>query len=127
MRPVTVDQAAALAEITGTSSTFWLKLQAQYYKSVNQTFRNIAEWWNLSAAQRVALQGEQDRQERVAAQVGIYRSLHLLYSDRLADAWPTLANSNLIFGGQTPADYMAAGGLPTVLEVQRLLESRLHS
>jgi hypothetical protein len=36
----------------------------------------------------------------------------------------TLPNTNVIFGGRTPLDYMAAGGLLAMQTVRRLLDAR---
>jgi hypothetical protein len=65
-----------------------------------------------------------DRITRISYLVGIYKALHVLYGDALADAWVTLPNTNVIFGGRTPLDYMAAGGLLAMQTVRRLLDAR---
>ena len=65
-----------------------------------------------------------DRITRVSYLVGIYKALHILYGDRLADEWVSLANSNAIFGGRTPLAYMLAGGLVAMQTVRKLLDAR---
>jgi hypothetical protein len=65
-----------------------------------------------------------DRITRISYLVGIYKALHVLHGDELADAWVTLPNTNVIFGGRTPLDYMAAGGLLAMQTVRRLLDAR---
>jgi hypothetical protein len=65
-----------------------------------------------------------DRLTRVSYLVGIFKALHILHGAALADAWVQLANSNPIFGGETPLAYMMRGGLPAMQTVRRLLDAR---
>jgi len=65
-----------------------------------------------------------DRLTRVSLLVGIFKALHLLHSEALADCWVHLPNSNRIFAGATPLDYMMRGGLPAIEIVRRLLDAR---
>jgi hypothetical protein len=65
-----------------------------------------------------------DRLTRVSLLIGIFKALHILYSEKLADRWVQLPNSNRIFGGATPLDYMMRGGLPAIHTVRRLLDAR---
>ena len=65
-----------------------------------------------------------DRITRVSYLVGIYKALHILYGDRLANEWVSLANSNAVFGGRTPLAYMFAGGLVAMQTVRKLLDAR---
>jgi hypothetical protein len=65
-----------------------------------------------------------DRLTRISYLIGIYKALHILHSDTLADEWVQLANRNSIFGGQTPLAYMLRGGLPAMQTVRRLLDAR---
>jgi hypothetical protein len=67
---------------------------------------------------------EVDRITRISYLVGIYKALHILYGDKLADEWVKLANSNAIFGGRTPLAYMLAGGLLAMQTVRKLLDAR---
>lgn len=61
---------------------------------------------------------------RVSYLVGIFKALHILHSDALADEWVRLPNANRIFAGRTPLAYMLAGGLPAIEIVRRLLDAR---
>ena len=61
---------------------------------------------------------------RVSYLVGIFKALNILYSTALADAWMTRPNSNPIFGGETPLEYVLKGGIPALQTVRRLLDSR---
>ena len=65
-----------------------------------------------------------DRLQRVSYLIGIFKALNILYSEKLADAWMQLPNSNRIFGGQTPLAYVIKGGLPAMQTVRRLLDAR---
>ena len=65
-----------------------------------------------------------DRLLRISYLVGIFKALNVLYSEKLADAWIQLPNSNRIFGGQTPLAHMMKGGLPAMQTVRRLLDAR---
>jgi hypothetical protein len=65
-----------------------------------------------------------DRLTRVSYVIGIYKALHILHGDALADAWIRLANRNPIFAGQTPLAFMIRGGLPAMQTVRRLLDAR---
>ena len=67
---------------------------------------------------------ETDRLTRVSYLIGIYKALHILHGDSLADEWMRLPNSNPIFNGQTPLAYVIRGGLPAMQTVRRLLDAR---
>ena len=61
---------------------------------------------------------------RISYLVGIFKALHILYGEKLADEWVSLPNSNRIFGGESPLAYMAKGGIPAMQTVRRLLDAR---
>lgn len=65
-----------------------------------------------------------DRITRISYLVGIYKALHILYGDKLADEWVGLANSNIIFAGRAPLGYMLAGGLLAMQTVRKLVDAR---
>jgi antitoxin Xre/MbcA/ParS-like protein len=67
---------------------------------------------------------EIDRITRISYLVGIYKALHILYGDKLADEWVSLPNTNAIFGGRTPLAYMIGGGLLAMQTVRKLLDAR---
>jgi len=67
---------------------------------------------------------DQDQLTRVSLLVGIYKALNILVSDALADAWVALPNSNPIFNGASPLEYMKAGGIPAIVRVRQLLDAR---
>ena len=61
---------------------------------------------------------------RISYLVGIFKALHILYGEKLADEWVKLPNTNRIFGGRAPLEYMMRGGLPAMQIVRRLLDAR---
>jgi hypothetical protein len=67
---------------------------------------------------------EVDRITRISYLLGIYKSLHILYGDKLADEWINLPNKNAIFKGGTPLAYMLAGGLLAMQTVRKLVDAR---
>ncbi|WP_313170549.1 antitoxin Xre/MbcA/ParS toxin-binding domain-containing protein [Massilia oculi] len=67
---------------------------------------------------------EVDRITRISYLLGIYKSLHILYGDKLADEWVQLPNTNPIFSGRTPLAFMLGGGLLAMQSVRRLLDAR---
>ncbi|MDB5770064.1 MAG: hypothetical protein V7606_1535 [Burkholderiales bacterium] len=67
---------------------------------------------------------EVDRITRISYLIGIYKALHILYGDKLADEWVALPNKNVIFAGRTPLAYMQAGGLLAMQTVRKLLDAR---
>lgn len=67
---------------------------------------------------------DEDQLTRVSLLVGIYKALNILYSQKLADAWMTLPNTNAMFGGDTPLNYVKKGGIPALLRLRQLLDAR---
>ncbi len=61
---------------------------------------------------------------RISYLVGIFKALHILYGDDLADKWISLPNKNRIFHGLTPLAFIQAGGLLSFQTVRRLLDAR---
>ena len=65
----------------------------------------------------------QDELTRISYIVGIYKGLHVLLPDDLADRWVTQLNDNLIFHGEAPIDYMVRAGIPGLQQVRSLLDA----
>lgn len=65
-----------------------------------------------------------DQLTRISLLIGIYKALNILYSQKLADAWITLPNTNPIFGGDSPLNYIKKGGIPAFMRVRQLLDAR---
>ena len=67
---------------------------------------------------------DQDRLTRISILTGIFKGLNILYSKKLADRWIQLPNENPMFEGETPLTYLIKGGLPAMLRVRQLVDSR---
>ena len=110
--------------------------------SALKAFFNIAARWQVRDEDARALLGgvsngpyyqmkknpdrvlDADTLLRISYLVGIFKALHILHGDTLADEWMRLPNANRIFGGRTPLAYMLGGGLPAFETVRRLLDAR---
>ncbi|PYU60893.1 MAG: DUF2384 domain-containing protein, partial [Acidobacteria bacterium] len=79
-------------------------------------------FYNLKRKARGTL--DQDRLTRISILTGIFKGLNILYGKKLADRWIQLPNENPMFRGETPLTYMSKGGLPAMLRVRQLLDSR---
>jgi hypothetical protein len=66
----------------------------------------------------------QDTLTRISLVIGIYKALNILYSPKLANAWMTRANTNPMFGGVAPMVYILRQGVPGMMNVRQLLDSR---
>jgi hypothetical protein len=69
---------------------------------------------------------EADVLVRISYLVGIFKALNSLHGEKLADQWIQLPNSNRIFGGSTPLEYMIRGGVEGMQNVRRLLDARVQ-
>lgn len=103
--------------------------------------RRLAEAWKLTGDEAAALLGvsastwdriradvwrnslSQDQLTRVSALVGVFKGLHLLFADEMADRWPRLRNAGLMFENLTPVETMARGGIPQMIEVRRYVDA----
>jgi len=64
---------------------------------------------------------------RISYVIGIFKALHILHGESLANEWVRLPNTNRIFGGATPLAYMLSGGIPAMQTVRKLLDARRGS
>jgi hypothetical protein len=104
---------------------------------------NIAQCWKLRSEEVRELLGgvangsyfemkknpgakvlDADQMQRISYLVGIFKALNILHSRQLADEWVRLPNTNRIFAGRTPLEYMIRGGVPAMQTVRRLLDAR---
>jgi len=67
---------------------------------------------------------DEDQLTRISLLIGIYKALNILYGEKLADAWMQLANTNPMFGGDSPVNYVKKGGIPALMRVRQLLDAR---
>lgn len=66
----------------------------------------------------------QDELTRISLLIGIFKALNILFSQRLANQWPLRPNSNPMFGDAPPLQFLTRGGVPGLIGVRRLLDSR---
>src|SRR3954453_4364342 len=67
---------------------------------------------------------DQDQLTRISLLVGIYKALAIIFPEKLAQAWPTRGNDNVLFGGSSPISFMVFGGIPAIVTVRQLLDAR---
>lgn len=65
----------------------------------------------------------QDQLTRASVLIGVFKGLHLLFADNMAERWPKLKNSGPLFNDHTPVELMLEGGIPTMLEVRRHVDA----
>ena len=65
-----------------------------------------------------------DRLTRISYLIGIYKALHILHGDALADAWVKMPNQNRLFKGASPLAFMESGGIVAMQSVRALLDAR---
>src|SRR5580693_10493968 len=117
-------------------------VQKQFGPSAVKAFLKIRDLWELRDEDARQLLGgisngafyelkrkgrgtlDQDRLTRISILTGIFKGLNILYSKKLADRWIQLPNENPMFEGETPLTYMIKGGLPSMVRVRQLLDSR---
>jgi len=87
-----------------------------------KAFRALIEHWGLSNTDAAALLGVSDS-TRESAAIGVYKGLHLLFADEMADRWPKLPNRGPIFQRASPVQAMIEGGIPVMLETRRYIDA----
>ena len=65
----------------------------------------------------------QDQLTRASALIGIFKGLHLLFADEMADRWPSLHNRGPVFARQSPIAAMIMGGIPRMLETRQYIDA----
>lgn len=65
----------------------------------------------------------QDQLTRASAIIGVFKGLHLLFADGMADRWPKLANRGPVFDRMTPVQAMIEGGIPRMLETRQYIDA----
>lgn len=106
-----------------------------------KAFQAVAAHWDLSNGEAAALLGvsestwdrikrgtweqalSQDQLTRASAAIGVYKGLHLLFADGMADEWPRLPNRGPIFQRLSPVEAMIEGGIPLMLETRRYVDA----
>lgn len=106
-----------------------------------RAIKQLAKRWNLKGEEMSALLGvsastwdrmnagrwdsalSQDQLTRVSAMVGVFKGLHLLFADDMADRWVRLRNRGPLFENCTPIEAMIERGIPMMLEVRRHVDA----
>jgi uncharacterized protein (DUF2384 family) len=105
-------------------------------------FFAIVEKWELRNEDAMALLGgashgryyeskrnrkgllSQDELTRISLLIGIFKALNILFTQRLANQWTSRPNSNAMFRNAPPLQLLIRGGIPGMIAVRRLLDSR---
>ncbi len=65
----------------------------------------------------------QDQLTRASALIGVFKGLHLLFADEMADRWPRLPNRGPVFDRMSPVQAMIEGGIPRMLETRQYIDA----
>ena len=65
----------------------------------------------------------QDQLTRASALIGVFKGLHLLFANDMADRWPKLVNKGPIFDRLTPVQAMIEGGIPRMIETRQYIDA----
>jgi uncharacterized protein (DUF2384 family) len=105
-------------------------------------FFAIVEKWQLRNEDAMALLGgtsngryfelkknhkgvlSQDELTRISLLIGIFKALNILFNQRLANQWTSRPNSNPMFNDAPPLQFLTRAGVPGMIGVRRLLDSR---
>ncbi len=66
----------------------------------------------------------QDELTRISLLIGIFKALNILFSQKLANQWTSRPNTNAMFQNAPPLELLVRGGVPGMIGVRRLLDSR---
>jgi hypothetical protein len=101
----------------------------------------LADAWGASNAEGASLLGvsestwdrmkagtwegmlSQDQLTRASALIGLFKGLHLLFADDMADRWPKLPNRAPVFDRLSPVQAMIDGGIPRMLETRQYIDA----
>jgi uncharacterized protein (DUF2384 family) len=107
-----------------------------------EAFFALVEKWDLRNQDAMALLGgashgryfelkknrkgllSQDELTRISLLIGIFKTLNILFNQKLANQWTSRPNSNPMFRNTPPLEWMIRGGVPAMIGVRRLLDSR---
>jgi len=79
--------------------------------------------WDRMSAGKVEKSLSQDQLTRISAMVGLFKGLHILFADDMADRWIRLRNKGPLFNDRTPVEAMIEGGIPMMLDVRRHVDA----
>lgn len=79
--------------------------------------------WDRMKAGRWEGALSQDQLTRASALIGVFKGLHLLFADDMADRWPRLVNRAPVFDRKSPVGAMIEGGIPRMLETRQYVDA----
>ncbi len=108
-----------------------------------KAFFNMAELWRLNNEHQMVLLGSPSRttffrwkkgevkelsldtQERISYLLGIYKALHILFSNsEQANTWLHRDNQASLFAGRSALDYILQGKVINLLDVRKYLDAQ---
>ena len=89
------------ADLLGVSTSTWERIRAKS--------------WQQSLSQ--------DQLMRVSALIGVFKGLHLLFADDMADRWARLRNTGPLFMNRTPVEAMQEDGIPGMVDIRRYVDA----
>ena len=110
-------------------------------KAAVKAVLRLADAWGANNAEGAALLGvskstwdrikagtwdeilSQDQLTRASALIGVFKGLHLLFADGMADRWPKLPNRGPVFDRLSPIQAMISGGIPRMLETRQYIDA----
>lgn len=117
-------------------------MRGEETKILMQTFCNIADKWELSIDEQLALLGHParstyfkwkkeggmlpcDTEDRISFILGIYKALRIKFTDdEAADSWVRKPNLGPLFGDKSALDLMSQGGFKALFDVRRYLDAQ---
>lgn len=103
----------------GRVFAFWRVTNAEAARLMGVSERT----WNRMKAASWSGALSQDQMLRASALIGLYKALHLYFSDPLADDWVGLANSGAQFNQRRPLDVMISEGVPGILATRDYVDA----
>jgi uncharacterized protein (DUF2384 family) len=106
-----------------------------------QAILKIIEKWSLKNEDAMALLGgisngryyelkktrkgalTQDELTRVSLLIGIFKALHILFSEKLANQWISRPNTNPVFSNAPPLAFLIKHGIPGLVHVRCMLDA----
>ena len=115
-----------MRRLTGTAAKAVVRLVSAWGASNGEAsaLLGVSEsTWDRIKASAWGQALSQDQLTRASAIIGIFKGLHLLFADSMADRWIRLRNSGPLFGNRTPIETMIEGGIPVMIEVRRYVDA----
>jgi hypothetical protein len=115
--------------------------RARLTKAAVKAVLRLTDAWGANNAEGAALLGvskstwdrmkagtwdeilSQDQLTRASALIGVFKGLHLLFADGMANRWPKLPNRGPVFDRLSPIQAMIAGGIPRMLETRQYIDA----